>query len=143
MSNPIAKLGRPFVFLFKQIAEPRVLRFAQSLVYIVLMIAGINTLLSPPPTWLLVINHSGVQSFGLFLVAGGLLGAIGALKGPKWWWAERAGIFSLGVALAIRGILIASLGASFAVGMIFLALVFEIVVYYLFIRKTPFIPAWR
>lgn len=143
MSNPIAKLGRPFVFLFKQIAEPRVLRFAQSLVYLVLMVAGINTLMSPLPQWLLIINHSGVQAFGWFLCVGGLLGAIGAIKGPKWWWSERAGIASLAVALVIRAILIASLGASFAVGMIFLALVFEIIVYYLFVRKTPFIPAWR
>lgn len=141
--SALAAIGRPFVFLFKQVAEPRVLRAAQSMVYLALLAAGINTMLSPPPEWLSAINHSGVQTFGWFLVVGGLLSLIGVLKGPKWWWAERAGICSLGFALFIRAILIATLGVSFAVGMIFLALVAEGTVYYLFVRKTPNVPAWR
>jgi len=143
MKSFAKRLARPFVTIFDKIAEPRVIRVSQALVYLSLVVGGIAAILFPPVGFIAAIGVAGCIAFGLFLLVGGLLAAAGVLAGKRFWWLERSGISGLTVGLVIRGILILALGISLTVAMIYVALLIEFLVYYLFIRKSPLIPAWR
>lgn len=79
--------------LFMMIAEPRVTRVLHFGIYLCMMSAGVGVMLSPPSSFENVLGISLTIVIGLFLMTGGLLGAIAVLPGI--WVMERAALFAL------------------------------------------------
>jgi hypothetical protein len=87
--------------LWNRIAQPRVQRFAHFVLYIFHLIAGAAIILGQPTD---IAGLSGEQTliWGIFLVIGGVIGAVSVL--PGWNFFERVGITSIMVAIAIYSV---------------------------------------
>jgi hypothetical protein len=123
---------------FLLIAEPRVQRLVQFVVYLLLGCGGFLIIATPPSKFQNVLGFGLVLAFGIFVLVGAIFGAIGVLPGIR--WLERAGILALFVGLAIFMVLVIALHGtpiSFIFGAV-LALMF--VVRFLQIRKFALTP---
>lgn len=96
--------------LFMRIAEPRVIRILQFVIYIVMGLFGISALTQPPSRFEAILNVYLVYSFGGFITLGALLGAVAVLPGI--WWLERAGLISLTTGMAMYAVVATALGYS-------------------------------
>jgi hypothetical protein len=103
---PVRLLTRAFLL----IAEPRVERVLQFLVYVILGSGGVGILVTPPDTFTELLPTGNLIVFSLFVVIGSAFGLIAVLPGI--WWLERAGILALGVGLLIYGSIGIALGSS-------------------------------
>lgn len=111
MRNLLSKPLRVAKETFLLVAEPRITRIIQFVIYVTMLCAGIGILVSSPRGFESVIGAALVIALGVFAGFGGLLGAIGVLPGI--WWLERAGIFSIVTALSLYSIVAIGLGSSF------------------------------
>lgn len=96
---------------YMKIAEPRVVRLIQFLIYVGLFIVGIMILQHVPQS---LANAAGAQAFvvgfGLMLIIGALCSGVAVLPGI--WWLERAGLVLLGFGLLIYLVLIITMKSS-------------------------------
>ncbi|MET0886745.1 MAG: hypothetical protein ABWX92_09870 [Mycetocola sp.] len=132
------------VRLWRSIAEPRHLKIAFLIGYLVTIYMGSVTFCAPPAS---VEGELGVwltKSMAIFLTSAGLIGTVTVL--PGWWATERLGIYSAYVGLAIyAGVAItlqitSSEGSRLTqIGAILLA-VLLFIVRQLLIRKHDFEP---
>lgn len=97
-------------FIFMKIAEPRVLRLIQFVVYLAMVAAGIGILFHPPAPFTTLIGLTLTYVFGSFITIGALMGAGAVLPGV--WWLERVGIIALVWGLLMYVVLVISLGSS-------------------------------
>lgn len=105
-TKPARMLTRAFLL----IAEPRVERVFQFLIYAFMGYGGAWILAAPPETFEDALPDMGLLGFGLFGVLGSLFGMVAVLPGI--WWLERVGIFSLSFGLLIYWLLGLALGSS-------------------------------
>ena len=103
---PVRLLTRAFLL----IAEPRVIRALQFLIYGVLGVTGACIFTAPPANFVHAMTGPLVAMFSLFVVVGSAFGLVAVLPGI--WWLERAGILALGTGLLIYGALGVALGSS-------------------------------
>jgi len=103
---PVRLLSRAFLL----IAEPRVERVFQFLIYAAMGYGGAWILAAPPETFADALPDMGLIGFGLFAMLGSVFGMVAVLPGI--WWLERVGISSLGFGLSIYWLLGMALGSS-------------------------------
>lgn len=96
--------------LFSKIAEPRVFRVFQFIIYVLLILAGSSVLLNDPKTLRFVVGPILLGMFGIFITLGGLLGAIAVLPGI--WWLERVAILILVPGIAMFIVMIYTIDAT-------------------------------
>lgn len=96
--------------LFMKIAEPRTRRVVHFVGYIALFIAGVGTFLDTPSSFVGVLGVVLSNMFGIFLLAGGLMGFVAVLPGV--WWLERAAIFALAAAVLTYIVILANLPSA-------------------------------
>lgn len=129
--------------LWRSIAEPRHLKIAFLVAYIITLYMGTVTFLFPPASIAGALGDPLVGWMAFFLILSGLIGIVTVL--PGWWASERLGIYSAFVGLTIYGGVALALqiveGGSrlTQLGVIGLALVLFIV-RLLLIRKHDFEP---
>lgn len=70
-----------------RITEPRHMKFAYLVVYVLTMAIGIVTLIAPPQSIAGEVGPVLTTIWASLFIAGGAAGAIAVL--PGWWWAER------------------------------------------------------
>ncbi len=96
---------------YMKIAEPRVVRLIQFVIYVGLFVVGIMILHSVPQS---LANAAGAQAFvvgfALMLIIGALSSGVAVLPGI--WWLERAGLVLLGFGLLIYLVLIITMKSS-------------------------------
>lgn len=106
---------------FQLIAEPRVVRVVQFGIYVCLLTAGSLVVSTPPRSFEGVLGQTLVTVLGVFILVGGVLGAVAVLPGI--WWLERAGILALATGLAMYSTIAVTLGVSpigFVIGVAFI-----------------------
>jgi hypothetical protein len=123
---------------FMLIAEPRVIRLVQFVVYVCMIFAGVFVLTTPPTSFREVLGTGLVTLFGLFVGGGAVLGAIAVLPGI--WWLERAGILALVTGLAIYIIIAFNLGTSLVGTLVCVAFALTFVQRWMEIRKYQLAP---
>ena len=101
---------RALAALFNLIAEPRVTRVIQFVIYVLMIVAGARILIAPPLTFEGVLGTFFVYVFASFVLIGGLLAGVAVLPGI--WWLERSGLIALGTGLLIYAIVTVALGSS-------------------------------
>lgn len=134
-------VARVSVFLFLKIAEPRVVRIVQFVVYVSLTAAGWYVLTHPPQSFLFVIGPGLVFVFGGFLTFGGVVGCIAVLPGI--WWLERMGVVALWTGLSIFAVIVFSLGISYVGFFVAIALGGSLVIRWTEIRRYELAPRAR
>ncbi|MBG6106628.1 hypothetical protein [Frigoribacterium sp. CG_9.8] len=92
------------------IAEPRVIRLLQFVIYVTLLSASGSVIFAAPDKLEDVLGHSLVAILGAFIGFGSLLGALAVLPGI--WWLERAGIIAIFTGLAMYVAVTVTLGTS-------------------------------
>lgn len=123
---------------FMLIAEPRVQRVIQFVVYLLLGTGGWLVITQPPVKFQDILGHVLVGVFGAFVLAGAIMGALAVLPGIR--WLERAGIVALFVGLFMFMVLNVALGGS-TVGFVFvLVLALMFVIRFMQIRKFALTP---
>lgn len=96
MSNPLLVVRR----LWESITEPRHLKVAYFVIYLLTVAVGVVTLLMPPRSIEGPLGEALTTGWASLFVAGGLVGAVTVL--PGWWWVERLlGITPIIIGLAI------------------------------------------
>lgn len=103
----MSKVGKA---LYLQIAEPRIYRVLQFIIYLGLFAAGTSVLISNPPILVRIVGVVLLDVFAIFIVMGGLLGAVAVLPGI--WWLERVAILLICPALAMYVVMIITVPAS-------------------------------
>lgn len=94
MTNP------PWVkSLWQRIQEPRVVTALQTLIYLLIAVAGFCIILWPPSSTEAVTGRALSYAWGAFALLGGGLGAYGTPGGR--WYLERAAIWLCGTAILI------------------------------------------
>lgn len=123
---------------FNRIAEPRVLRIVQFVIYGLLLAAGVSVLATTP--WMIreILGDELALFVGAFITLGAALGFIAVLPGV--WWLERVGILSLGTGIAMYSVVVVSLGAPFIALLVSFALVLSLVQRWMEIRKYQLAP---
>lgn len=109
MYNWIKKIP-PIHWIYMKIAEPRVVRLLHFGAYLSMLTAGTVLLLGPPHQYKDVIGLTLVIVLGIFLVVGGLLGAVSVLPGV--WWLERVGIILIATGMAMYVVIVLTLRGS-------------------------------
>jgi len=96
---------------YMKIAEPRVVRLIQFVIYVGLFLVGIMILHTVPQS---LAEAAGAQAFvvgfGLMLIIGALCGAVAVLPGI--WWLERSGLVLLAFGLLIYLVMVIKLNSS-------------------------------
>jgi hypothetical protein len=92
--------------VFHWVAEPRVQRVAFFVVYLLHVVAGLAIIVGQPPSVANEIGHGLTTAWGMFLVFGGIVGAIAVL--PGWNFVERIGITSVFIGVSLCSVVIAS-----------------------------------
>lgn len=96
---------------YMKIAEPRVVRLIQFVIYIGLFLVGLMILNKVPQS---LADAAGAQAFvvgfALMLIVGALSSGVAVLPGI--WWLERAGLVLLGFGLLIYLVMIIKLNSS-------------------------------
>jgi hypothetical protein len=123
---------------FMLIAEPRVIRSVQFVIYVCMAFAGAFVLTTPPTSFRGVLGQGLVTIFGLFVGGGALLGSIAVLPGI--WWLERAGIIALSTGLAMYCIIAFTLGTSLVGTLVCIAFGLTFVQRWMEIRKFQLAP---
>lgn len=82
-----------FKDLWRRIQEPRFVTAIQAIEYVVVVIAGIIALISPPATVTAVMGGTLMHVTGIMLVTGGTIALIGTPGGI--WWLERIGLLAI------------------------------------------------
>jgi len=95
---------------YMKIAEPRVVRIIQFLIYIGLLAVGIMVLLSVPRSLESAVGHGFVVGFAIFLIIGALCSGVAVLPGI--WWLERSGLSLLSCGLLMYLTMIIWLNSS-------------------------------
>lgn len=85
--------------LWRAISEPRHLKVTYWAFYAIAFLTGMGTLISPPRYIEGEIGPVLTMLWALFVVIGGIGGALSVL--PGWWWAERLSIVLIWVGSAI------------------------------------------
>lgn len=134
-------IGRLAVFLFMKIAEPRIVRIVQFVVYVALTAAGWYVLTHPPQSFLFVLGPQLVAVFGSFLTFGGAVGCIAVLPGI--WWLERMGVVALWTGLSIFAVIVFSLGISYVGFFVAIALGGSLIIRWTEIRRYELAPRAR
>lgn len=129
----------PLTRLFYLIAEPRVVRLFQMLIYLGFIWAGLIIWLTPSESLQRILGGMLVGVFGGFMVIGGALGAVAVLPGI--WWLERAGIVGIVTGLLIYMVFILTLGITGLGFVVALILVLCVVKRWTEIRKFQVAPA--
>lgn len=129
----------PLTRLFYLIAEPRVVRIFQLLIYLGYVWAGSLIWLAPSESLRTILGMVLLTVFGAFMVLGGLLGAFAVLPGI--WWLERAGIVGIVTALLIYLVVILTLGVSGVGVVVALILTLCMVKRWIEIRKYQVAPS--
>lgn len=107
--------------LFLKIAEPRVFRLLQFVIYIALLVAGVGVLINTPDNIQEVLGNFLIYVFGGFVALGAILGAVAVLPGV--WWLERVGLLALGTGFLMYIVIVISLGASVVSVIVYVAFV--------------------
>ncbi|PPF56098.1 hypothetical protein C5B94_04030 [Clavibacter michiganensis] len=136
-----ARVVRGFAALFNLIAEPRVTRVIQFVIYVLMTVAGARVLLAPPLSFEGVLGTFFVYVFGGFVLVGGLLGGVAVLPGI--WWLERSGLIALFTGLVIYAIVTISLGSSIVGTVVCLAFALTFVQRWRDIRGSALAPKGR
>lgn len=95
---------------YMKIAEPRIIRLMQFVIYLCMFYAGLRLLIQPPPQFTSVLGLVLSYMFASFIFLGAMFGAIAVLPGI--WWLERVGLISLSTGMGIYMIVAFSLGSS-------------------------------
>ena len=96
--------------LYMKIAEPRVYRLLQLIIYILLFVAGLGLTIWSPVSLISVIGHWYLYAMAWTLIVGSLFSSVAILPGI--WWLERVGLILMATGMAIYMVTIASLGTS-------------------------------
>lgn len=96
---------------YMKIAEPRVVRLIQFIIYVGLFIVGLMILDKVPQS---LADAAGAQAFvvafALMLIVGALSSGVAVLPGI--WWLERAGLVLLGFGLLVYMVMVVKLNSS-------------------------------
>lgn len=96
---------------YMKIAEPRVVRLIQFVIYVGLFIVGLMILGKVPQS---LADAAGAQAFvvafALMLIVGALSSGVAVLPGI--WWLERAGLVLLGFGLLVYMVMVVKLNSS-------------------------------
>lgn len=101
MPHRIIPFGR---HLFSKIAEPRVFRVLQFLIYACLLIAAFGLLFHPSNAVRSTVGVGLTYAVALHLGLGCIFGLIAVLPGI--WWLERVGIILMGTGMAMYFVMI-------------------------------------
>jgi hypothetical protein len=123
---------------FLLIAEPRVLRTIQFLIYMCMIASGGTVLADRPASFEDVLGGGLVVMLGGFIALGGLLGAFAILPGI--WWLEKAALASLMSGLVLYAIIVVVLGISATGFWIGVAFALSFLQRYREIRPLPLAP---
>lgn len=86
--------------MWESITEPRHLKFAYLVIYMVTIAVGLVTLVKPPQSIEGPLGTATTMLWAGLFILGGLVGAVTVL--PGWWWVERLlGIAPIFIGLAI------------------------------------------
>lgn len=106
----VIPIFKAFFTVYMKIAEPRVVRLIQFVIYAFLLIAGSGVLFSPPKSFQGVLGITLVMSIGGFVALGSFLGLISVLQGI--WWLERSGVIALWTGIGLYVLVMWGLKAS-------------------------------
>lgn len=126
---------------FLLIQEPRVQRILFFFFYAVAIWTGIDALHDSPDRFFQTGGALLVISLGCFFIVAGGLGVVAVLPGI--WWLERTALIAFAFGLAIRGVLIFSLGVSSTGAAIFLGELILIAIRFIQIRRADLAPIAR
>lgn len=99
-----------FYSAYMKIAEPRVVRLIQFLIYVGFLVVGILVLTHVPKSLESAVGYGFVIVFALFLMIGALCSGVAVLPGI--WWLERSGLVLLGFGLLMYLVMLVWLNAS-------------------------------
>ena len=86
--------------LWESITEPRHLKIAYLVIYLITIAVGVVTLVKPPQSIEGPLGTATTMLWAGLFILGGLVGAVTVL--PGWWWVERLlGIAPIFIGLAI------------------------------------------
>lgn len=132
--------------MWHQITEPRHLKVAYAVIYLVVLATGVATLLAPPQSIEGQLGNVLTVIWSVFLIVGGFGGALTVV--PGWWWAERLSLILTFAGIGIYAVVVTSLhivssGSRLTqLGMILLAAA-VFAVRWLLIRRYSFEPRPR
>lgn len=101
------RLSRRIRRLWQSVTEPRHMKAAFAVLYVITIGTGVATLLVPPTSIAGQLGAPLTVAWSVFLIMGGFGGLLTVF--PGWWWAERLSIILVWTGLAIYGIVIVSL----------------------------------
>lgn len=93
--------------LWESITEPRHMKTAYAVLYMITILTGIATLLVPPSSIAGELGEPLTVAWSVFLIMGGFGGLLTVF--PGWWWAERLSIILVWTGLVIYAIVVLSL----------------------------------
>ena len=96
--------------MFFMVAEPRVERILQFVIYVFQAMLGIFLIVNPPATFENVLGDFGVAAFAWSLGCGGVAAGFAVLPGI--WWLERLGILCLWTGMGMFCVIVVALGVS-------------------------------
>lgn len=96
--------------LYLRIQEPRVVSIIQWLIYLVTLGIGVTAFQRPPSSIEGALGVTLTTIWAVFLIVGGVLGAIAALPGI--WWLERVAVLACGTGALMYGSVVLSLHYS-------------------------------
>jgi predicted membrane channel-forming protein YqfA (hemolysin III family) len=124
---------------FLLIEEPRSQRILYMVFYLVIAWSGISALTNSPQKFVDATGINTVYTIALFLIVGGILGALAIVPGT--WYLERVALISIGFGLAARGVLIVALSVSSTGALIFASEVILLIIRFLQVRKADLAPS--
>lgn len=92
-SSPTGRLPALLAGIWESFREPRVKKLLAAAAYVCAVLAGVHTIREPPSSLQGVLGLALTTAWGLFYLAGGVLGLGTVAQG--WWWLERIGIYTI------------------------------------------------
>lgn len=96
--------------LVLRIAEPRIIRVIQFIIYALMTYTGFGLFISSPASYERIVDVFWVYVLATAVTSGALIGALSVLPGI--WWLERVGILLLSTGLGIYIVIATMLGQS-------------------------------
>lgn len=93
--------------LWERITEPRHMKAAYAVLYVVTIFTGVATLLLPPTSIAGELGQPLTVMWSVFFLLGGFGGLLTVF--PGWWFAERLSIVLVWLGLAIYGLVVLAL----------------------------------
>lgn len=87
------QIGGLLIGVWNSIQEPRVKKLLAACAYTAAVLVGVHTIREPPSSLQGVLGLAITTAWGVFYLAGGLLGLGSVVQG--WWWLERLGIYTI------------------------------------------------